>query len=71
MVIIKGKVMKKPILCCLGLHKIRCTTEFLPSIRAKIVEEVITREECIRCKKVITREHLIWDGEDMIDKHFI
>lgn len=51
------------IFCKLGWHKRTFSEKWLPSFEAKIVEEVILKEKCIRCPWEEVISHLIWDYE--------
>lgn len=54
------------LLCRLGLHRREFRQQWIPSIHARIVTEVIFETRCGRCKKLFGRSHLRWDGEEMV-----
>ena len=53
-------------LCRIGIHKYRGSTRFYPSIDAEIVTDVIFMAQCQRCSKLLSHEHLQWNGSDMV-----
>lgn len=53
--------------CRFGLHSIRITNKWIPSIMAEIVTDFEQTHKCRRCEKVISHIHWQWDGKDMVD----
>lgn len=53
-------------LCKIGIHKKKCKQVFVPSIYAKIVTEYDFSVYCQRCKKVIRKDHNIWNGTTFV-----
>lgn len=60
--------MAKNLLCFLGFYKWEFSMEFLPGIEAEIVTDVVTHIECEHCSKVKLHSHLVWDGENCVEK---
>ncbi len=54
------------LLCFLGFHKWHWEYKYLPSIWAKIVTDLITHCQCVRCPKIKYHEHLVWNGSEMV-----
>jgi len=55
-------------LCRFGLHKYVFSDKWLPSINAPIVTDVIFQTKCAHCGKIKHYSHLVWNGEDMVEK---
>lgn len=58
----------KRLLCKIGLHIPISSATYLPDIDAKVITDVIYHSECVMCGKVMGHTHLVWNGDDMVEK---